>query len=637
MVGGGGSPPSSLDRGAPDSDGYSTASETAGCQCRCRGSREKKQLVPVRLDMLIFKLTDPGVEVTYTIWRFDVDAFFEQYDEASMCPHIFASLCGYPGKWACTLDEGKDISVQDLLMHMEKTFGNKCDYDAMIRILYEVQQKEDETVEEYMLRIHDTVTVIRCMYPKHLPDWGSDLKKYRFYHGLHPYLHDALSFAMAELPEREQACPTFDTLYTLTKKLEAGQLVHTRRYTPSSDMYREKHRCYPMPVGRVAGLEEEGLVSTDPVSGENSESEVEAVDGLNVHLAQAMSHYQREERKCFMCGSPGHFARDCPHCDAFNQWHREQIWDPLLEAGGPISHWIGPETLVDLTIEGRNVDALADSGSEVNMITPTLVQQYAFPVLPLGDLVDYPLNLVGLGGKRTSMLGFVILHIQVSEIVGYDEDVVFLMVPNEFGQRVPLVIGTCTIGRIISVIQESEIDRLSMPWGTARMVQLLSCWKSTAVLTSGSAETQLEGASGGSQEVDVDELVLVRESVRLGPFQTEIIEGQVKPLLGNTSHVMITPLRVEGQPREGKLLPPGLHVLHVYTHLKNGSSKVSLVVRNVSDSHIFLKKGVLVAWVVSAFLVLPAELSPEMEAALGVESRPKPMSVAVSRRSCWRN
>ena len=82
--------------------------------------------------MLIFKSTDPGVEVTYTLWQFDVDAFLKQYDEASMHPHIFASLCGYPGKWACTLDEGKDISVQDLLMHMEKTFGNKHDYDAMI-------------------------------------------------------------------------------------------------------------------------------------------------------------------------------------------------------------------------------------------------------------------------------------------------------------------------------------------------------------------------------------------------------------------------------------------------------------------------------------------------------------------------
>ena len=59
----------------------------------------------------------------------------------------------------------------------------------------------------------------------------------------------------------------------------------------------------------------------------------------------------------------------------------KRIRDPLLEAGGPVSHWIRPETLVDLTIEGRNINALADSGSEVNIITPTFVQQYGFPVL----------------------------------------------------------------------------------------------------------------------------------------------------------------------------------------------------------------------------------------------------------------
>ena len=80
---------------------------------------------------------------------------------------LFASLCGYPGKWACTLDEGRD------------------------------------------------------------------LKKDHFYHGLCPYLHDALSFVMAGLPKREQACPTYDTLYTLLKNLEAGQPVWARHYIPT--------------------------------------------------------------------------------------------------------------------------------------------------------------------------------------------------------------------------------------------------------------------------------------------------------------------------------------------------------------------------------------------------------------------
>ena len=80
-----------------------------------------------------------------------------------------------------------------------------------------------------------------------------------------------------------------------------------------------------MPVGRVTALEEEGVASADPVSREDSKSEVEAVDGLNVGLAQAISRYHREEQKCFVCGSPGHFARDCPHHDAFKRWHRDQL------------------------------------------------------------------------------------------------------------------------------------------------------------------------------------------------------------------------------------------------------------------------------------------------------------------------
>ena len=199
-------------------------------------------------------------------------------------------------------------------------------------------------------------------------------------------------------------------------------------------------------------------------------------------------------------------------------------------------------------MEGRNFNVLADSGSQANTITTILVQQYGFPVLPLEDLMDYPLNLMGLGGKRTSPLRFVILHVQVWGITGYDKDTVFLVVPDEsdFRRRVPLVLGTYTIGRMINVIQESEIDSLATPWSTTRVAQLLSCWLGMAVPTLEGAETPVEGASGGSPEGSINELVMVRESVHLRPFQTKIIEGWVKPLLRYTSYMMITLLRVEG-------------------------------------------------------------------------------------------
>ena len=179
---------------------------------------------------------------------------------------------------------------------------------------------------------------------------------------------------------------------------------------------------------------------------------------------------------------------------------------------------------------------------------------------------------------------------------------------------------------------DGEIVKKNFPF--KNILDLESFWSKTESKTRSClgivGKAQSEGASGGPQEVDMDELVTVRESICLGPFQTEIIEGRVKPLLGDMAHVMIMPLKVgEGQPQEARPLPLGLHVLHMYMRLKNGSGRVLLMVRNMSNSHIFLKKGVPVVCVISASPVPPTELSPEMETALGTEAKPEPMLVMV--------
>ena len=100
-----------------------------------------------------------------------------------------------------------------------------------------------------------------------------------------------------------------------------------------------------------------------------------------------------------------------------------------------------------MVLEGCEASALADSGSQVNMMMPEFVQERGYPVLPLSGLVNYPLHLVGLGGRRTCPLGFVIVRLQVKEVVGYNEDVIFLVVPDDstLGKRVPIVIGTCML------------------------------------------------------------------------------------------------------------------------------------------------------------------------------------------------
>ena len=220
-----------------------------------------------------------------------------------------------------------------------------------------------------------------------------------------------------------------------------------------------------------------------------------------------------------------------------------------------------------------------------------------------------------------------ILRVQVNEIASYNEDVVFLVVPDEseFSCCVPIVIGTCTLGRIINVIKESEMERLSTPWTMVRVFCLPSR-QGTVVEDLGAAgegpveegATALESPTGW----DLDKPVFMKENVRLGPFQTQILECKVTPLIGESAQVMVMPLKVgESQPGGAWPLPLRLHVLHTFTRLKMSSSKMSVVVQNTSESPIFLNKGVQLAWVVSASPVLPMEFPSKMEATLSAHVR----------------
>ena len=162
--------------------------------------------------------------------------------------------------------------------------------------------------------------------------------------------------------------------------------------------------------------------------------------------------------------------------------------------------------------------------------------------MPLSGLVNYPLHLVGLGGRRTCPLGFVIARLQVREVAGYDEDVVFLVVPDgsNFGKRVPIVIGTCTLARVINVIKESEMDRISTPWSTVRLAQLLS----RRVVTEGTPSEEEERAHPKRREW----IQLSRWGVAhmWDHFRPEILEGKISQAPVCDTHVMVTPVGSSG-------------------------------------------------------------------------------------------
>ena len=276
--------------------------------------------------MLIFKSTDPNADVTYTLWRFDMQGWLGQYQEESIMPHIYASLWGFPSRWVHSLEDGPSLTMTEFLEHMDCAFGDVHKYDTMIHSLYEIRQKEGESMEEYMLWIHEAIVVICHAYLDQVTDQGKNLVWDWFYLGLTPSLQDALEFVMAELPKKEQASASFNTLYTLAKKMEVQQPSHPHRSrSGSSDAYRDKYRIYPAPVGWVAMLAEEELLSPDPEPPDSEAPKPDVIEGLSLRMTLAMSHYQREEHRCFVCRATDHFARDCPHRETFHTWHKEHL------------------------------------------------------------------------------------------------------------------------------------------------------------------------------------------------------------------------------------------------------------------------------------------------------------------------
>ena len=90
---------------------------------------------------------------------------------------------------------------------------------------------------------------------------------------------------------------------------------------------------------------------------------------------------------------------------------------------------------------------------------------------------------IGLGNAYTKPLGYIVIQVQVDGVQGYNEDQIALVMPDfsNFATRVPIILGTPTIGRVVNMMREAEMDALAMPWANARAAHLLVVWRMTPV------------------------------------------------------------------------------------------------------------------------------------------------------------
>ena len=126
-----------------------------------------------------------------------------------------------------------------------------------------------------------------------------------------------------------------------------------------------------------------------------------------------------------------------------------------------------------------------------------------------------------------------------------------------------------TIGCIVNVMREAEIDALVTPWANARAAHLLAVHRMVPMEVEDDQEEKFDSK-------DDDALMYTQKAETLEPFSSHIIPVKTKKVyLEEWINVMIQAL----QTGDGTL-PLGLTIQNTYTKLRKGNKKAVIVVCN---------------------------------------------------------
>ena len=229
------------------------------------------------------------------------------------------------------------------------------------------------------------------------------------------------------------------------------------------------------------------------------------------------------------------------------------------------------ENIAKVKINGESCMAFLDNGMQVNTITPRYIKEHSLPVGPITDLMGSKVTCIGPGNAYTIPLGYVVFWVQVDRVWGYDEDQIALIIPDfsNFAIRVPIILGTPTIGQVVNMMREAEMDALAMPWANTRAAHLLAVRRMTPV----------EVGNDQERGCDTDQnspLMYTQKVETLEPFSPHVIPMRTtEAYLGECLNVMVQALHAQ----DGTL-PPGITMQNTYTELRKGSKKAVVVVQN---------------------------------------------------------
>ena len=224
------------------------------------------------------------------------------------------------------------------------------------------------------------------------------------------------------------------------------------------------------------------------------------------------------------------------------------------------------------------------------------------------------------------------MRVQIEGMPHYDEQqVVFVLDdPSRFSARIPVILGTPTINRVIQTMKESEIHEAPMELQVARVIFE---WTQGFQLRRVSLAERLKFPTNTAEDpLDLDEKVLLTNKCIIPGFQSVIAYGRTQNMImmGHRLYVMMQ----APYPDDKADLPNGLYVMRTYTELKDGSWSVSIVLGNLTTRPIHLARGWVVGQVVATNAIPGAQCSPDLLKKLDDEDpdRPEPAKLTIQQR-----
>ena len=186
----------------------------------------------------------------------------------------------------------------------------------------------------------------------------------------------------------------------------------------------------------------------------------------------------------------------------------------------------------------------------------------------------------GIGGTGVPYLGYVRVRMHIPGINSFNRDVLMLISPTRFLQRVQIQVGSCVIHQVTSYISEKELQSLSQSWKTAYVSTIIS--KAISISDPDFNLDQLKGS------------IVISEEVTISALQITVVKG----LTTITGHHKCVHVLMELSPKCTTVF-----ILENTSELKPGNSNIEVVIQNRFGKDVKLKPGTEIGTVIAANIV----------------------------------